>query len=143
MYIYIERQKKEIKNHDQVSIGLFHRAPFLLLFVPLLFSFLIQTLQQASADINSRPFSSVRRRDRPAWQRKESLHYEPCKEKRDGFLRRRGRGLIDSASILAAKTHEEIILVIGGQGFIFDDRGYRIPISNDSTLMEVAKEIWI
>ena len=92
-----------------------------------------------AAAINSRPLSSIRRRDRPAWQRKESLHYEACKEKRDGFLRRRGRGLIDSASILAAKTHEEIILVIGGQGFVFDDQGYRIAISKDASLAKVGR----
>lgn len=79
------------------------------------------------------------RRQRPSWQKKESLTYEIDNGRRMGYMRRRGRGLIDSASILSAKSHEEMLILIGDQGYFFDDEGYRSTIS-DSKLLYAVRE---
>ena len=77
------------------------------------------------APSQARPFQV---RNRPSWQNRHSLDYERRVKKRNGFLRRRGRGLVDSASVLSAKTHEPLLLIVGNRGFHFDENGGRAAL---------------
>ena len=77
------------------------------------------------APSQARPFQV---RNRPSWQNRHSLDYERRVKKRNGFLRRRGRGLVDSASVLSAKAHEPLLLIVGNRGFHFDENGGRAAL---------------
>ena len=98
--------------------------------------------QEGKIDNKTYPAPNRRQRQRPSWQNTDSLQYETEREKRNGFLRRRGRGLVDSASILSAKTHEEIVVIVGGQGFYFDKLGFRIQIDSEAALSKVGLLGW-